>query len=103
MRSATGNLNHLGVTKALANMFFTLYDALRPSTKLSRKLLPKRQIFLLDSTTIDLCLNVFDWAKFRAKKGAIKLHTVLDYDDCMPVFVDVSDGKNARYKSRGGD
>lgn len=110
MRSATGNLNHLGVTKALAksslgyinehrswelfrDMYFNLYDTLRPSIKLSRKLLPKRQIFLLDSTTIDLCLNVFDWAKFRAKKGAVKLHTVLDFDDCMPVFVDVSDGK----------
>lgn len=110
VRSATGDLNHLGVTKALKksslayinehrswelfrDMYFELYDRLRPSLKLSRKLLPKRQIFLLDSTTIDLCLNVFDWAKFRVKKGAIKLHTVLDFDECMPVFVDMSDGK----------
>lgn len=110
MRSATGNLNHLGVAKALPksslgyinehrswelfrDMYFNLYESLRPSIKISRKLLPKRQIFLLDSTTIDLCLNVFDWAKFRAKKGAIKLHTVLDFDDCMPAFVDMSDGK----------
>lgn len=110
MRSATGNLNHLGVAKALPksslgyinehrswelfrDMYFNLYASLRPSIKISRKLLPKRQIFLLDSTTIDLCLNVFDWAKFRARKGAIKLHTVLDFDDCMPAFVDMSDGK----------
>lgn len=110
MRSATGNLNHLGVTKAMAksslgyinehrswelfqDMYYELYDTLRPSIKISRKLLPKRQIFLLDSTTIDLCLNVFDWAKFRTRKGAIKLHTVLDFDDCMPAFVDMSDGK----------
>jgi hypothetical protein len=110
MRSATGDLNHLGLTKALQksslayinesrswelfrDMYFELYDALLPTIKKSRKLLPKRQIFLLDSTTIDLCLNAFDWAKFRAKKGAIKLHTVLDFDGCMPVFADMSDGK----------
>lgn len=110
VRSATGDLNHLGVTKALKksslayinenrswelfrDMYFELYSRLKPSLKLNRKLLPKRQIFLLDSTTIDLCLNVFDWAKFRAKKGAIKLHTVLDFDECMPVFMDMSDGK----------
>lgn len=110
VRSATGDLNHLGVTKALKksslayinenrswelfrDMYFELYDRLKPSLKMNRKLLPKRQIFLLDSTTIDLCLNVFDWAKFRAKKGAIKLHTVLDFDECMPVFMDMSDGK----------
>jgi Transposase DDE domain/Domain of unknown function (DUF4372) len=110
IRSATGDLNHFGVAKALKksslayinenrswelfrDMYFELYDRLRPTMRLSRKLLPKRQIFLLDSTTIDLCLNVFDWAKFRTKKGAIKLHTVLDFDECMPVFVDLSDGK----------
>lgn len=109
-RSATGNLNHLGLTKAIKksslayinsmrpwelfrDMYFESYNQLRPSLKLPRKLLPKRMIFLLDSTTIDLCLSVFDWAKFRAKKGAIKLHTVLDFDECMPVFVDMSDGK----------
>jgi hypothetical protein len=74
-------------------MYFDLYEQLRPSLKLPRKLLPKRKIFLLDSTTIDLCLSVFDWAKFRARKGAIKLHTVLDFDECMPFFADMSDGK----------
>jgi hypothetical protein len=110
MRSATGNLNHLGLSKSIKksslayvnsvrpwglfrDMYFDLYEQLRPSLKLPRKLLPKRKIFLLDSTTIDLCLSVFDWAKFRAKKGAIKLHTVLDFDECMPVFADMSDGK----------
>jgi hypothetical protein len=52
----------------------------------------KRKIFLLDSTLISLCLDVFDWAKYRARKGAIKLHTVLDYDGCLPVFVEMTDG-----------
>lgn len=110
MSSATGDLNHLGLTKALKksslayinetrswelfqDIYLDLYQQLLPTLKKSRRLLPKRQIFLLDSTTIDLCLNAFDWAKFRAKKGAIKLHTVLDFDGCMPVFADMSDGK----------
>jgi hypothetical protein len=52
----------------------------------------KRKIFLLDSTLINLCLEIFDWAKYRARKGAIKLHTVLDYDGCLPVFVEMTDG-----------
>ena len=42
---------------------------------------------------IDLCLTLFDWAHFRKKKGAIKLHTVLDFDGCLPVFVNMTDGK----------
>jgi IS4 transposase len=42
---------------------------------------------------------VFDWALFRKKKGAIKLHTVLDFDGCMPVFADLSDGKKHDVKS----
>lgn len=52
----------------------------------------KRKIFLLDSTTIPLCLKLFDWASFRRKKGAIKIHTVLDYDGCLPVYLNVSEG-----------
>jgi transposase len=76
-----------------------LFDKLSPQLSNPRKLLPKRKIFLLDSTTIDLCLNVFDWAKFRKRKGAIKLHTVLDFDTCMPTFVDMSDGKKHDIKA----
>jgi hypothetical protein len=47
----------------------------------------------LDSTTITLCLKLFDWAKYRTSKGAIKLHTLLDYDGNLPSYVYVSDGK----------
>jgi len=53
----------------------------------------KCKILLLDSTTISLCLSLYDWAKFRKKKGAIKLQTLLDYDGCLPVFVHMTDGK----------
>ncbi len=48
---------------------------------------------MLDSTTISLCLSLFDWAKFRKRKGAIKLHTLLDYDGCLPVYMNLTDGK----------
>lgn len=86
MRSATGALNHLGVNKAMCksslaynnehrnwklfeSMYYELFHKLSPGMKKGRSLLPKRQIYLLDSTTIDLCLNVFDWAKFRKKRA----------------------------------
>jgi hypothetical protein len=50
-------------------------------------------VYALDSTTIDLCLSVFPWAPFRAKKAAIKLHTLLDLRGAIPSFIHVSDGK----------
>ncbi len=75
------------------DMYFALYDQFSPHLKILRKLLPKRKIYLLDSTVIDLCLTLFDWAHFRQKKGAIKLRTVLDFDGCLPVFVNMTDGK----------
>jgi hypothetical protein len=50
-------------------------------------------IYALDSTTIDLCLSMFKWAKFRKAKGAVKLHTLLDLKTDIPVFIHISDGK----------
>jgi len=50
-------------------------------------------VYALDSTTIDLCLNVFKWAKFRKNKGAIKLHTLLDVRGSIPTFIYITDGK----------
>jgi hypothetical protein len=49
--------------------------------------------YALDSTTIDLCLSLFPWARFRQAKGAIKLHTLLDLRGSIPTFIHVSDGK----------
>ena len=50
-------------------------------------------VYALDSTTIDLCLSVFPWAKFRRAKAAIKLHTLLDLRGSIPSFIHISDGK----------
>jgi len=49
--------------------------------------------YALDSTTIDLCLSLFPWAKFRKTKGAIKLHTLLDLRGNIPCFIRVTNGK----------
>ena len=50
-------------------------------------------VYALDSTTIDLCLSLFDWAPFRSTKAAVKLHTLLDLRGAIPAFIHVSDGK----------
>jgi IS4 transposase len=50
-------------------------------------------VYALDSTTIDLCLSLFPWAKFRRRKGAVKLHTLLDLRGAIPCFIHISHGK----------
>lgn len=112
LRSATGNLNHLGVEIApskstlsyinqhrnwevFRDMYFTLLEALEPSLALQRRYATRlrRKIFLMDSTVVSLCQSVFDWAHFRARKGGIKLHTVLDYDNCLPTFLHLTEAR----------
>ena len=50
-------------------------------------------VYALDASTIDLCLSVFPWARFRRRKGAVKLHTLLDVRGSIPTFIHISDGK----------
>ena len=50
-------------------------------------------VYALDSTTIDLCLSLFEWAPFRSTKAAVKMHTLLDLRGSIPTFIHVSDGK----------
>ncbi|MBP8163755.1 MAG: IS4 family transposase [Propionivibrio sp.] len=50
-------------------------------------------VYALDSSTIDLCLNLFEWAPFRSTKAAIKLHTLLDLRGAIPAFIHINDGK----------
>ncbi len=53
----------------------------------------KETVYALDSSTIDLCLSVFPWAKFRKTKAAVKLHTLLDLRGDIPTFIWITDGK----------
>jgi transposase len=53
----------------------------------------EQTVYALDSTTIDLCLSLFPWARFRRRKAAVKLHTLLDLRGNIPTFVRITDGK----------
>jgi len=116
LRSATGNLNHLGVETAPSKSSLSYQNARRDWTLFRDyyyKLLSylgqqagfkqvkfriKSKIFLLDSSTISLCLSLFDWAKYKTAKGAVKMHTLPDYDGNLPVYVNITDGKTADNK-----
>ena len=55
----------------------------------------KNKLYSLDASTIDLCLSLFPWAKFRTTKGAVKVHMGLDHDGYLPTFVNITDGKTS--------
>ena len=76
-----------------------LLEHLGQHTKQKRvKLKIKVPIYLLDSTLISLCLSLFDWATYRTKKGAVKTHTLLEYDGKLPVYVNITKGSVADNK-----
>lgn len=58
----------------------------------------KRKIFILDSSTISLCLSLFYWAKYKTAKGAVKMHSLLDFDSNLPAYVNITNGKTADNK-----
>ena len=118
LMSITGNLNHLGIQgktpkksslsyinssrdwQMFREFYFKLLEHLQNQGYFGRKKFRKikRKIYLLDSTIISVCLKVFDWAKYRQEKGAIKLHTMLDYDGCLPKYIYMSEGKQSDVK-----
>lgn len=55
----------------------------------------KENIYIIDSTTVDLCLSIYDWAKFRKKKGGIKLHTIMDLKGSIPILIDITEALTA--------
>ena len=59
----------------------------------------KQTVYAFDSTTIDLCLSVFPWAKFRKRKAAVKLHTLLDLRGNIPVVISITNGKTHDVKA----
>lgn len=116
LRSATGNLNHLGIERAPSKStisyqnknrdwelfrayYYHLLGSLGQQVGFKRvKFKIKTKIFLLDATTISLCLSIFDWAKYKVAKGAVKMHTLLDFDANLPAYVNITDGKTADNK-----
>ena len=53
----------------------------------------KNPLYTMDSTLVKLCLSVFPWASYRRRKGALKIHTLLDHRGCLPSFVTLTDGR----------
>ncbi len=111
LRSRSNLLYHLGLRSSVARS--TLADAnerrdWRIYADLAQKLIARARrlyaqdplaveldetVYALDSTTIDLCLELFPWARFRRHKAAIKLHTLLDLRGAIPTLIYLSDGK----------
>jgi IS4 transposase len=111
LRSVTGKLYHLGIRSKVART--TLADAnesrdwrifadfAQVLIRIARPLYASdpigvdldHSVYALDSTTIDLCLSLFPWAKFRRHKGAVKMHTLLDLHGNIPTFISITSGK----------
>ncbi|MEQ1847328.1 MAG: IS4 family transposase [Nitrospira sp.] len=111
LKSCEGKLAHLGIeaparsSLSYANghrpwelferVFYGLFDIVAAKAVGKKKFRFKNKLVSLDSTVIDLCLSLYDWAKYRRTKGAVKLHLVLDHDGYLPCFGLVTDGKAA--------
>ena len=109
LASCEGKLAHLGIeaparaSLAYANahrawqlferIYFLLFERIQAEGLWRRRFRFKNRLVSLDSTVIDLCVSLFDWAKFRRTKGAIKLHLLLDHDGYLPCLGLVTEGK----------
>jgi hypothetical protein len=109
LRCCEGKLKHLGIeehpkrsTLSYANehrpwelyrsVFYALLErcmAIAPSKKFRFK----NKLLSMDATVIELCATMFDWAKFRQAKGALKVHLLLDHDGYLPVFAHITEGR----------
>jgi len=114
LKSCEGRLKHLGLenepkrsTLSYANahrswrLFERLfYDLLAQCQAISpkKKFRFKNRLLTMDSTTVELCASMFDWARWRQTKGAIKLHLLLDHEGYLPIFGHITDGKTADVK-----
>jgi hypothetical protein len=109
LKSCEGKLKHLGIEapvrsslsyanrhrtwRLFERVFYALFEKVSAKVVGRRKFRFKNKLVSVDSTTIDLCLSMYDWAKFTRTKGAVKLHLVLDHDGYLPSFAVITDGK----------
>lgn len=115
LATCLGKLKHLGVksapnksTLSYANehrpwqlyqkIFYQMLGKCRALAMGKKKFKFKNKLFSLDATVIELCASLFDWAKFRTTKGAVKLHLLLDHEGYLPVFAHITDGKTQDVK-----
>lgn len=110
LAASEGKLRHLGIpiapnrsTLAYANehrpweLYQTLFGELLQRCRSvacgKKKFRFKNKLLSLDSTSIDLCASLFDWARYKRTKGAVKVHLLLDNEGYLPCFACVTDGK----------
>jgi len=110
LAASEGKLRHLGVpnaparsTLAYANqhrpwelyqtVFGDLLEKCHGAAAGKKKFRFKNKLLTLDSTSIDLCASLFDWAQYKRTKGAAKVHLLLDNEGYLPVFACITDGK----------
>lgn len=102
-----GRLRHLGIEQAPARSTLSYANRVRPAALFEQVFYAvlgrcqeaapghgfrfKNKLLSLDSTVIELCASMFDWARFRRSKGAAKLHLLLDHEGCLPVFAQVTE------------
>src|SRR5664280_1511937 len=93
-RSTLADANESRDWRIFADFAHVLIDIARPLYAADSIGLDLDQsLYALDSTTIDLCLALFPWARFRKRKGAVKMHTLLDLHGNIPTFIRITDGK----------
>ena len=111
LAASEGKLRHLGIeaapkrsTLSYANehrpwelyqtVFLELLEQCRSASRGKKKFRFKNKLLSLDSTSIDLCAEVYDWARYKRTKGAVKVHLVLDNEGYLPCFAHITDGKS---------
>jgi hypothetical protein len=111
LATALGKLVHLGLKEAPARstlsyanahrpwqlfeavFYQVLHEAVAAAALQKRRFRFKNPLRSIDASTIDLCLSLYDWARFRRTKGAVKLHLLLDHQGCLPCWALITDGK----------
>ena len=111
LAASEGKLKHLGIsapcrsTLAYANeqrpwelyetVFHQLLGQCESEARGRKKFRFKNKLVSMDSTSIELCAEIYDWAKYKRTKGAVKLHLVLDHEGYLPRFAVITDGKSS--------
>ncbi len=93
-RSTLSDANNHRPYHIFESLFYKLLQRCRTLTP-KHKFRFKNPLYTIDATTIDLCLSIFPWAKFRKTKGAMKLHFLYDHSGCLPSFLVVTDGRRS--------
>ncbi len=119
LSSCFGKLKHLGITDSpkrstlsYANehrpwqlyqkIFYQVLSKCQVLAKGQKKFRFRNKLFSLDTTMIPLCASLFNWAKYKQTKGAVKLHLLLDHEGYLPVFAHITEGREREFKIARG-